>query len=108
MECVDKNEAEKPTQIAVLGALAEFHRDPLPYDLAALVALVAEINPDLLCLDISPEQWQRQDFSSLPADDAAGNGRWLAWCAHWLDASTAGLDASQRPRPRCYQSGLAA
>lgn len=68
MERVDKNDAEHPTQIAVLGTLAEFHRDPLPYDLTALVDLVAEINPDLLCLDISPEQWQQQDFSSLPAE----------------------------------------
>lgn len=56
------------TSLAVLGTLAEFHQDPLPYDLAALVKLVADINPDLLCLDISPEQWQRQDFSLLPPE----------------------------------------
>jgi hypothetical protein len=68
MERIDKNEAEKPTRIAVLGTLAEFHRDPLPYDLTALVDLVAEIHPDLLCLDISLEQWQQQEFSSLPAE----------------------------------------
>lgn len=68
MERVDKNETENPTQIAVLGTLAEFHRDPLPYDLTALVDLVAEIHPDLLCLDISLEQWQQQDFSGLPAE----------------------------------------
>ena len=68
MERVDKNEAENPTQIAVLGTLAEFRRDPLPYDLTALVDLVAKIHPDLLCLDISLEQWQQQDFSSLPAE----------------------------------------
>lgn len=64
----DKNEATNPTQIAVLGTLAEFHQDPLPYDLTALVELVAEINPDLLCLDISLEQWQQRDFSSLPPE----------------------------------------
>lgn len=68
MERVDKNDAENPTRIAVLGTLAEFHRDPLPYDLTALVDLVAEIHPDLLCLDISLEQWQQQDFSNLPAE----------------------------------------
>ncbi|MBK8903511.1 MAG: hypothetical protein IPM53_20170 [Anaerolineaceae bacterium] len=68
MEHVDKNGAKNPTQIAVLGTLAEFHRDPLPYDLTALVDLVAAINPDLLCLDISLEQWQQQDFSSLPVE----------------------------------------
>ena len=68
MERVDKNEAKNLTHIAVLGTLAEFHQDPLPYDLTALVDLVAEINPDLLCLDISLEQWQRKDFGSLPPE----------------------------------------
>ena len=61
MERVDNTEAQNPTQIAVLGTLAEFHQDPLPYDLEALVDLVAEINPDLLCLDISLAQWQQQN-----------------------------------------------
>ena len=68
MERVDNTEAQNPTQIAVLGTLAEFHQDPLPYDLTALVNLVARINPDLLCLDISLAQWQQQDFSNLPAE----------------------------------------
>jgi len=53
------------TRVAVLGTLAEFHDEPVPYDLAALVALVTGINPDLLCLDISPEQWQAKDFKLL-------------------------------------------
>lgn len=61
----DKNET---TWIAVLGTLAEFHKDPLPYDLAALIDLVAEIHPDLLCLDISPEQWQLRQFDELPLE----------------------------------------
>ena len=68
MERVDNIKAQNPTQIAVLGTLAEFHQDPLPYDLTALVNLVAKINPDLLCLDISLAQWQQQDFSNLPAE----------------------------------------
>lgn len=58
------------TQIAVLGTLAEFHQEPIPYDLNALVQLVADIHPDLLCLDIAPSQWQAQDFSSLPPEYA--------------------------------------
>lgn len=61
-------EEAHPTRIAVLGTLAEFHQDPLPYDMAALVNLVAEMNPDLLCLDMTLEQWQRQDFSRLPPE----------------------------------------
>jgi hypothetical protein len=53
------------TRVAVLGTLAEFHRDPIPYDLAALVKLVAQLGPDLLCLEITRDQWQRRDFSDL-------------------------------------------
>jgi hypothetical protein len=61
----DMNETTSTTQIAVLGTLAEFHQEPLPYDLEALVDLVGNINPDLLCLDITLEQWQKQDFTRL-------------------------------------------
>ena len=56
------------TSIAVLGTLAEFHQKPIPYDLPALVALVERINPDLLCLDISPDQWRSQQFADLPSE----------------------------------------
>lgn len=56
------------TPVAVLGTLAEFHREPIPYDLRALVRLVTELRPDLLCLDIAPMQWQRGDFSDLPPE----------------------------------------
>ncbi len=61
------NQSQK-TSIAVLGTLAEFHREPIPYDLPALIKLVAKINPDLLCLDITPAKWQTQDFSDLPPE----------------------------------------
>ena len=56
------------TPIAVLGTLAEFHREPIPYDLGALVRLVTDLRPDLLCLDITPDQWQRRDFRDLPPE----------------------------------------
>ncbi len=56
------------TPVAVLGTLAEFHREPIPYNLGALVRLVTDLRPDLLCLDITPEQWQRRDFSDLPPE----------------------------------------
>lgn len=64
----DTHNTNNPTHMAVLGTLAEFHEDPLPYDLTALVDLVADINPDLLCLDITWSQWQRQDSSRLPLE----------------------------------------
>jgi hypothetical protein len=55
----------EPTKVAVLGTLAEFHSEPIPYDLVALVRLVADVSPDLLCLDITPEKWQARDFNDL-------------------------------------------
>jgi hypothetical protein len=61
--------AEKErTRVAVLGTLAEFHREPIPYDMAALLDLVVEINPDLLCLDMTLEQWHEGRFDTLPPE----------------------------------------
>ncbi len=56
------------TPVAVLGTLAEFHREPIPYDLDALVRLVIDLRPDLLCLDLSPDEWQKRDFDELPPE----------------------------------------
>lgn len=58
----------QPTRVAVLGTLAEFHREPIPYDLGALVDLVAGIRPDLLCLDMTPDAWRSRDFGGLPPE----------------------------------------
>jgi hypothetical protein len=57
-----------PTRVAVIGTLAEFHREPIPYDLAALVRLVRQQRPDLLCLEITTEQWASGAFDDLPAE----------------------------------------
>ncbi len=56
------------TSVAVLGTLAEFHREPIPYSLGALVKLVTELHPDLLCLDMTREQWERRQFDDLPPE----------------------------------------
>jgi len=56
------------TPIAVLGTLAEFHHEPIPYNLHALVELVTDLRPDLLCLDMTPAQWQRREFDNLPPE----------------------------------------
>lgn len=57
-----------PARVAVVGTLAEFRRDPVPHNLPELVHFVAAINPDLLCLDISLDQWRRRDFGGLPPE----------------------------------------
>ncbi len=56
------------SSVAVLGTLAGLHCEPILYDLAALVQLVSDLKPDLLCLDITPDQWQSHDFSDLPPE----------------------------------------
>lgn len=61
-------ETQTRTPVAVLGTLAEFHREPISYDLGALVRFVSDLHPDLLCLDITPDQWMRRDFGDLPPE----------------------------------------
>ncbi len=93
------------TTIAVLGTLAEFHREPIPYDLAALVNLVTEINPDLLCIDMTVEQWQRQEFSDLPPEI----GEALVPLAYQTDivvAPVAGDELPPRPQTTGWRETL--
>lgn len=52
------------TRLAVLGTLADLHREPLVYDLACLRSLVADIAPDLLCAEIIRDVWERHDLSA--------------------------------------------
>lgn len=59
---------DQRTRVAVLGTLAEFHGGAIPFDMSSLLELVASINPDLLCLDITPRQWRARDFEKLPLD----------------------------------------
>ena len=61
-------DATSSTTVAVLGTLAEFHHEPIPYNLTALVQLVADLKPDFVCLDMTPQQWQQQDFGDLPPE----------------------------------------
>ncbi len=60
------------TPVAVLGTLTEFHHEPLPFNLKALVQRVTGLRPDLLCLDITPDQWQHRDFADLPQEYREG------------------------------------
>jgi hypothetical protein len=65
---MDNQQVMTRTPVAVLGTLTEFHHEPLPYNLKILVELVTTLRPDLLCLDITPDQWQRRDFADLPPE----------------------------------------
>jgi hypothetical protein len=85
-----ENEA---TRVAVLGTLAEFHKEPIPYDMSALLDLVADINPDLLLLDMTPQQWQEQDFDELPPEYQEA----LLPLAHQTDIVVAPIGGGQLP-----------
>ncbi len=48
----------------MLGTLAELHREPIRYDLRTLRRLVKELEPDLLCAEIHPDDWRAGDLSA--------------------------------------------
>jgi hypothetical protein len=88
------------TKVAVLGTLAEFHREPIPYDMSALLDLVADINPDLLCLDMTQDQWQAQAFENLPPEYQEA----LLPLAHQTDIVVVPIAGGQAP-PKPEASG---
>ena len=51
------------TRLALLGTLADLHRQPLTYNLDCLRLLVARLEPDLLCAEVTPEAWEGSDLS---------------------------------------------
>ncbi len=58
------------SRVAVLGTLAELHQEPIKYNLKTLRQLVKEIEPDLLCAEIRPNDWQAGDLSRMPPEYA--------------------------------------
>ena len=56
------------TRIAVLGTLADLHRESIRYDLACLTHLVEELNPDLLFAELQREAWEAGDMSAAPIE----------------------------------------
>ncbi|GMR11795.1 MAG: hypothetical protein BMS9Abin28_2639 [Anaerolineae bacterium] len=56
------------SRVAILGTLAELHREPIRYDLKTLSQLVRDLKPDLLCAEIHPEDWRAGDSEKLSAE----------------------------------------
>ena len=54
-----------PTRLALLGTLSDLHRLPISFSLAGLWTVVSELEPDLLCAEVTPAGWARQDFSGV-------------------------------------------
>ena len=51
------------TRLAILGTMSDLHSQPISYDLDCLQKIVADASPDLLCAEITMEDWERNDFS---------------------------------------------
>jgi len=58
----------RKTRIAVLGTLAELHREPIHYNLDCLTRLVKDLNPDLLCAELQRDHWERGDWEQFPVE----------------------------------------
>lgn len=56
------------SRVAVLGTLAELHREPIQYDLKTLGRLVKDLQPDLLCAEIHMNHWQTADLGQSPPE----------------------------------------
>jgi len=52
------------TRLAMLGTIADLHRQPLAYDLACLRKLIIEVSPDLLCAEVTRETWESGNLPS--------------------------------------------
>ena len=52
------------TRLAILGTISDLHHEPLVYDLAHLRKLVSDLNPDLLCTEVTRKAWEGGDLST--------------------------------------------
>lgn len=60
-----KSKQSPRSRVAVLGTLADLHREPIQYDLKTLRRVVKELDPDLLCAEIYPEDWRSGNVNHL-------------------------------------------
>lgn len=51
------------TRLAILGTMSDLHSQPIAYDLVCLRKVVADLAPDLLCAEITLDDWERGEIS---------------------------------------------
>jgi hypothetical protein len=56
------------TRIALLGTLADLHRQPIRYDLGEVARIVADLFPDLLGVEVERAEFEREDLSRAPVE----------------------------------------
>lgn len=58
----------KKTRIALLGTLADLHKQPICYDLGALKCLVSQTQPDMLGVEVERDEFEREDLANAPVE----------------------------------------
>jgi hypothetical protein len=56
------------TRLAILGTMSDLHKQPIAYDLSCLQRIVADVSPDLLCAEITLDDWERADLSAASVE----------------------------------------
>jgi hypothetical protein len=56
------------TRLALLSTLSDMHTQPIQYDLAALTAIVDQVAPDLLCVELPQNDWERGNLAQSPVE----------------------------------------
>src|SRR5512146_1267030 len=56
------------TRIALLGTLADLHRQPIQYDLGEVAHITTELLPDLLGVEVERAEFERDDLSRAPVE----------------------------------------
>lgn len=56
------------TRIALLGTLSDLHTQPIRYDLAELARIVADVQPDLLGVEVERDEFERDDLTRAPIE----------------------------------------
>jgi hypothetical protein len=56
------------TRLALLSTLSDIHTQPIQYNLAALAAIVDQVAPDLLCVELAQNDWERGNLAQSPVE----------------------------------------
>lgn len=67
-----KYENQPKTRLALLATVGHLHTEPLRYDLACLRSLVETLEPDLLGVEVDPDDWEQGDLGGAPVEVQKG------------------------------------
>jgi len=56
------------TRLALLSTLSDMHTQNIQYDLAALAAIVDQVAPDLLCVELPRCDWESGNLAQSPVE----------------------------------------